>query len=208
MKFRIIALSCFVTLSSICLPAFSQVSDMSRFPVLRTNDWRTPDVDVPWSSPVVVKDEFEGNYLAVFDKNYRDNIWTGNKSGIISNWSRKYLRIYSYYSPNCKGLFCNRRTFILETTNVAIKVGTQIFRLEGKDGNFNLTEEVAYALKNAPPGETKIKLLFKGSGREIINDVGKGTVDAWKTVYQDAQRVNAGVPVKASVDSAQNIPTK
>jgi hypothetical protein len=84
MKLRVLALSCFVTLSGISLPAFSQVADMNRFPVLRTNDWRTPDVDAPWSSPVVVKDEFEGNYLAVFDKNYHDNFWTGDKSGVVS----------------------------------------------------------------------------------------------------------------------------
>ncbi len=88
-------------------------------------------MNVPWSQPVVVKDEFEGNYLAVFDKNYRDNIWTGDKSGVISNWSRKYLRIYSYYSPPCRGLFCTRQVLIHETSNITIKAGTQIFRLEG-----------------------------------------------------------------------------
>jgi hypothetical protein len=208
MKLKVLALSCFVALSSASSPVFSQVADISRFPVLRSNDWRTPDKGMPWSSPVVVKDEFEGDYLAVFDKNYNDNFWTGDKSGVISNWSRKYLRIYSYYSPSCSGLFCTRQTIINETTNVTVKAGTQIFRIEGKDGNFNLTEEIAYALKNAPPGETKIKLLFKGSGKEIINDIGKGTVDAWKVVYQDAQSTNADIPVKASGNSTQEILTK
>jgi hypothetical protein len=203
MKFKALVLSCFVALSSINLPALSQIPDISRFPVLRISDWRTPDVSIPWSEPVVINDEFEGNYLAVFDKNYHDDIWSGNKRGIISNWSRKYLRIYSYYSPRCRGLFCTRPIIINETDNVTIKAGNQIFRIEGQDGNFNLTDEVAYALKHAPPGQAKIKVLFKGSGREVVNDIGRGTVDAWKIVYQDAKKIDSNISIQAPNNNIQ-----
>jgi hypothetical protein len=158
--------------------------DVSAFPVLRINDWRT-ETNLPWSRPVVMVDEFEGNYLAVFDKNYQDNFWTGESSGIISNWSRKHIRIYSYYSKPCKGLFCQRVNVINQANRVSIKVRDKVFRLEGKSGNFNLTEDLAYALKTSPPERTRIKIMFEENGREVINDIGEGTVAAWKTVYYD-----------------------
>ncbi|PSB52441.1 hypothetical protein [Chamaesiphon polymorphus] len=159
--------------------------DISKFPLLRTNDWRT-ETNLPWSQPVVMVDEFEGNYLAVFDKNFQDSFWTGEKSGIVSNWSRKYLRIYSYYSRPCDGLFCQRVNIINQASHVTIKVRDNVFRLEGKAGNFNLTEALAYALKTSPSGRTRIKVMFEDYGREVINDIGEGTVQAWKTVYFDA----------------------
>jgi hypothetical protein len=159
--------------------------DTSKFPVLRTNDWRS-ERDLPWSQPVVMVDEFEGNYLAVFDKNFNDNFWTGEKSGLVSNWSRKYLRIYSYYSQPCDGLFCQRKNIINQASQVSIKMGGKVFKLEGKEGNFNLTEGLAYALKTSPAERTRIKVMFEGNGREVISDIGEGTVKAWKTVYHDA----------------------
>jgi hypothetical protein len=193
-KIKALALSCLVIVACITPPVLSQV-DTSKFPVLRISDWRTAN-DIPWSQPVVVMDEFEGSYLAVFDKNFQDNIWNGHKSGVVSNWSRKYLRIYAYSSPACRGLFCRREVNIQEASNVSIKLGDKIFKLEGKVGNFNLNEEVAYALKTAPPGRTRIKIMFEGSGNEVISDIGEGTVKAWQTVYQDAQEAPS-VPVPA-----------
>jgi hypothetical protein len=169
---------------NVAVPISPQI-DTSKLPLLRTNDWRA-ETNLPWSQPVVMADEFEGNYLAVFDKNFQDNFWTGEKSGIVSNWSRKYLRIYSYYSVPCKGIFCQRKNIINQASQVSIKVRDNVFRLEGKSGNFNLNEGLAYALKTAPSGRTRIKILFEENGREVINDIGEGTVQAWKTVYYDA----------------------
>src|SRR5687768_5601156 len=31
-------------------------------------DWRSPKAEIPWSEPVIVRDQFDGEYLAVFDK--------------------------------------------------------------------------------------------------------------------------------------------
>jgi hypothetical protein len=159
--------------------------DTSKFPLLRTNDWRA-ETNLPWSQPVLIADEFEGNYLAVFDKNFQDNFWTGEKSGIVSNWSRKYLRIYSYYSRPCEGIFCQRKNIISQANKVTIKVRDNVFRLEGKAGNFNIPEALAHALKTSPSGRTRIKVMFEDNGGEVINDIGEGTVQAWKTVYYDA----------------------
>jgi hypothetical protein len=172
------------TIDDSASPTPSQI-DTSKFPTLRTRDWRS-ESNLPWSEPVVVVDEFEGNYLAVFDKNFNDNFWTDEKSGIVSNWSRKHLRIYSYYSAPCRGLFCQRKYVVNQASNVSIKIRDEVFRLEGKAGNFNLPEALTYALKTSPPERTRIKIMFEDNGREVISDIGEGTVKAWKTVYYDA----------------------
>lgn len=185
MKLKILALSLIVVSAYISTPASAQI-DISKFPLLNASDWRTAE-RAPWSEPIVIKDEFDGNYLAVLDKNYNDNIWNGYKSGIISNWSRKYLRIYSYVSPPCRGYFCQRAVHIRESNRVSIKAGEKIFKLEGKNGVFTLNDEIAYALKTLDKKTTRIKVMFENSGDEIVNDIGEGTVRSWKTVYFDAQ---------------------
>ena len=159
---------------------------MSGLKQVNDGDWRNSNANVPWSTPVIVKDEFDGNYLAVFDKNYQPRLFTTTEDGIISNWSRKYLRIYAYHLQDCGRIFCQRRLTTREASYVEIKAGNQILRISGKNGNFPLTEEAAYALKNTPEGDTKIKLTFEGSGGAIVNNIGSGTVKAWKTVYNDA----------------------
>jgi hypothetical protein len=185
MRLKILALSLIVGSAYIAAPVSAQI-DISKFPLLNASDWRTAE-RAPWSEPIVVKDEFDGNYLAVLDKNFNDNFWNGYKSGIISNWSRKYLRIYSYVSPPCHGYFCQRQIHIRESNRVSIKAGEKIFKLEGKNGVFGLTDEIAYALKTLDTKTTRIKVMFENSGDEIVNDIGEGTVKAWKTVYFDAQ---------------------
>jgi hypothetical protein len=185
MKIKILALSLTIALAYVAAPAYAQL-DVSKFPLLNASDWRTAE-RVPWSEPIVIKDEFDGNYLAVLDKNYNDNIWTGYKSGIVSNWSRKYLRIYSYVSPPCRGYFCQRTVQIREGNRVSIKAGEKIFKLEGKNGVFTMNDEIAYALKTLNTQTTRIKLMFENSGDEIVSDIGAGTVRSWKTVYFDAQ---------------------
>jgi hypothetical protein len=162
--------------------------DFKNIPVIAGGDWRSESAKIPWSVPVLIRDDFDGDYLAVLDRNYQMNALSNYETGIISNWSGKFLRIYSYDTVKvCSFLTCTKKSVAARETNkVAIKAGSQIFRLEGKNGNFQLSSEIAAALKNAPPGDTKIKVQFEGSGVEVISDIGKGTVEAWKTVYQDA----------------------
>ncbi len=170
------------------------VFDYSEYPVVDVGDWRTPQADIEWSIPVIVRDDFDGDYLAVFDKNYQRNIWDNSEIGVVSNWSRNNLRIYAYDSvKTCPQFWCGRRYEIRETDKVAIKIGKEVFRMEGEDGNYPISEELAYALKTAPPGEAKIKISFEGQGNAAKNAIGKYTVSSWKTVYQDAQPVTTEV---------------
>lgn len=170
-------------------PISSEVNlDFTKYRVVNAGDWRSADANVPWSTPVIVRDDFDGDYLAVFDKNYQKNFFGESEHGIVSNWSRNQLRVFAYDSFKiCSGFFCNRKVEMRETETVAIKAGDEIFRLEGKDGNYPISEELAAALRDAPPGETKIKVKLEGRGESITSDIGKNTVAAWETVYQDAE---------------------
>jgi hypothetical protein len=174
--------------------------NVQNLPVISNTDWRSEKARIPWSTPVLVRDDFEGDYLAVLDRNYENDALSGFETGVITNWSRRKLRIYSYDTvKSCNVLFCKKRNVAgREAKKVAIKAGSQIFRLNGVDGNFELSENIAEALKNSPAGDTKIKIQFEESGVEIVSDIGKGTVEAWKTVYQDA----VGKPVAKSTAAA------
>jgi hypothetical protein len=179
---------CFLAVSVISGPALSQEAiDIGKIPTINNTDWRTPKFEAPWSTPVLVNDEFDGSYLTVFDKNFQRNMFTGEENGLISNWSRKTLRVYAYVQTACGGWFCTPPTVVQETSHVTIKTGGKVFRLSGKKGNYELTEKIAYALKTAPLEEIRIKVEFESSGIPVVSAIGKGTVASWKTVYQDAK---------------------
>jgi hypothetical protein len=155
-------------------------------PVLNKKDWRTTE-NVPWSRVVIVKDDFDGDYLAVLDKNYQRN-GTGSETGIISNWSQNYIRVFAYSLKRQCGLFnvvcreIDRKG--LETGALDVRVGEQVFNLSGKNGNYSISPELATALRNAPTGKAKIRVTLEGSGGTLTNDIGEKTVEAWKAVYK------------------------
>ncbi|BAU12527.1 hypothetical protein LEP3755_30570 [Leptolyngbya sp. NIES-3755] len=155
-------------------------------PVLNKKDWRTAE-DIPWSKIVIVKDDFDGDYVAVFDKNYQKDS-TGSEAGIISNWSQNQIRVYAYGIRRQCGLFnlvCKElERKDLETGDLSIRVGEQVFKLVGKNGNYPMNPELATALRNAPSGKAKIRVTLEGSGSTITNDIGEKTVEAWKIVYK------------------------
>lgn len=157
------------------------------FPVLNSDDWRR-EPRIPWSVPVVVKDPFDGEYLAVFDRNYRDG------AGVLTNWSRNCIRtvVYEnipYYSgyfgifPYSNGPFGRVLSITAEAKTLEIKLGNRIFQLNGKDGNFAVDNELATALRDAPSGKAIIRITLEGSGASIVSDIGEKTVKAWKSLY-------------------------
>jgi hypothetical protein len=148
------------------------------------NDWRSGQ-NVPWSTPTYVKDAFDGDYLAVFDKNFSGNtFFEGSESGVISNWSRRSIRIYAYKAVAIRGFFTSSTVSnVLETKLLEIKLGDRIFRLQGEDGNYTVSDELAKALASAPEEVIKTRIMLKGSGQTIVNDIGIDTVRSWRTVY-------------------------
>lgn len=159
----------------------------TQFEVISDNDWRSTNPDIPWSEPVIVRDDFTGDYLAVFDRNFVDRRFT--EEGVISNWSREYIRIFVYYKQRRCGaipVFCNTlNTEMFEANRLEVKIDEQVFAIEGEDGNFPVSEELATALANAPSGEARIRIRLEGSGALITNDIGEDTVSAWRSVYSN-----------------------
>lgn len=157
------------------------------FPVLNTDDWRR-DSKIPWSVPVIVKDPFDGEYLTVFDHNFRYG------SGVITNWSRNCIRTVVYQNiryyggyfgsiPYYDGFSGGIQTITAQAKTLEIKLGDQIFQLKGEDGNFPVDNKLAAALRDAPPGKAIIRITLEGSGASIVSDIGTKTVKAWKSVY-------------------------
>jgi hypothetical protein len=67
-------------------------------------------------------------------------------------------------------------------TELLIKIGGQVFRLEGQNGNFPVSDRLAEALENSPIRNVSIRLVAE-SGEAVDSEIGKGTVKAWKTIY-------------------------
>ncbi|MBD2778866.1 hypothetical protein ICL16_44190 [Iningainema sp. BLCCT55] len=153
------------------------------------------DIDVPWSKPVRIEDSFEGNYLGIFDRHtFRsDFLDTNARVEVISLWSRNSIRfLLAYRDRNCSlgyGLYpynigsgCAASKNTLKITNLYIKLGEQVFRLDGNNSTFKVSDELAAALKNSSPNNVNIRLVAE-SGEALDSEIGKGTVAAWKTIY-------------------------
>lgn len=174
-------------------PASNSTDSVRRDPatnlpvVTLDGDWRSSKLDIPWSQLVLVRDQFEGDYLAVFDKNYSgNNFLSGSESGVVTKWTRGQIGIFAYKkAKSCGFLTCRNVSDASVVGNtLEIKVGEQIFRLEGEDGTFVITDELAAALKSATPGQIMMRITLAGSGLTITNEIGEGTVQALRQVYQ------------------------
>ncbi len=188
MNVKAIAFLSLLAISTLSAPAFGQTAevDVSKIPTMRIKDWRNPSTfSPPWSTPVLVNDDFDGTYLAVFDRNFQiDGGFMGmggtGEHGFASNWSAKMVRAY-YYTKTSGG------NTIREVSSLSIKVGNKIYKLKGQKGNFAVTPELAYALKTAPLDVAMIRAEFADSGLPYSSDIGTGTVTAWRTIYQQAK---------------------
>lgn len=157
----------------------------NNFPVLNEEDWRSYDFDdIPWSEPVIVKDDFDGDQLAVVDRNTTGSMfWFSRESGIVSMWAQRQIRVY-YYLREEESLLGDKWT-IQEAESLNVKIGDEVFRLTGSNGNFPVEDDLANALANAPEEKAKIKITFEESGEDVVNDIGVETVRAWSVVYGD-----------------------
>jgi hypothetical protein len=152
-------------------------------------------LNVPWSRPVKVVDPFEGDYLAVFDRNYfyRRFLNQSTKTEVVSLWSRKSIRLlladrdrncfsgYAFY-PSSLGSSCEASNNTREIIQLSIKVGEQVFQLEGQNSIFIVSDELALALENSPVDNVNIRLVTR-SRETVDSEIGKGTVKAWKDIY-------------------------
>lgn len=204
-KLRIVELSltslALVTTTGVCMPPSALAQDRhisakasKELPVVRSTAL-APGIDVPWSQPVKIIDPFEGEYVGIFDKNYfyQRLLNTNVKVQVVSLWQRESVRFLLAYSDrDCYsghdffysriGRDCLGTNAALQLTNLWLKIGDRVFRLEGQDSRFQVNRELATALKNAPGENISIRLETE-SGEAVDSEIGKGTVQAWKAIY-------------------------
>ena len=174
--------------------------DDSEFPVVNTQKWRKGKFKFPWSKVVMVEDDFEGNYVAVLDREKISNKFIGTSSGIVSEWSNKNIKVnfYTYAQDGVTNLFSGKNVNVIPAQSISLKIGEEIFELTGNNGTFPITEEIISAAKNASAGEVKIKVIpTNGSGNDLLSaaynlketvfEIKEETIDAWKIVYDNSQ---------------------
>lgn len=163
-------------------------------PVVRSTALGT-NIDVPWSQPVRIVDPFEGEGVGIFDKNYfyKRLLNTNARVQVISLWQPDSIRLLLAYSdrdclsghtfyPTLIGRECLVSNAGLQVANLSIKIGDRVFRLEGQNNKFLVSNELARALKTSPTGNVKIRLVTE-SGATVDSEIGKGTVQSWKAIY-------------------------
>jgi hypothetical protein len=150
-------------------------------------DWRVPNLDVPWSEAIIFRDPFDGGTATVFDRNFSgDSYWGGSQTGVMTKWTLKTIGVFAYKKTrSCGFLTCrdSADTSVVGKT-LEIKISEKIFRLEGEDGLFPVSEELGKALANAPVGQALIRVNLAGTGASSTNPIGEKTVQAWKRIYQ------------------------
>lgn len=166
-------------------------------PVVRSAALGTSS-NLPWSKPVRVTDPFEGNFVAVFDRNffYKEILNTNARVEVQSIWSRQSIRFLltasdrdclrgHIYSSTLSGFNCSELIGSKNIIELFVKVGEQVFRVPGQNSTFPVNNELANALQNAPIENIGIRLVTE-SGGTVDSEIGKETVKAWKTVYTNA----------------------
>ncbi|NEQ42324.1 MAG: hypothetical protein F6K00_01690 [Leptolyngbya sp. SIOISBB] len=151
------------------------------------------DSDLPWSEIVQINDPFEGSFVGVFDRHsfFGRLLNTSVRVEVQSLWTRDYIRVLSIVrdrdclsqpagvaiSPRCSE-FNNARNI----TRLLIKIEDDVIEMTGQGSTFSVSDRVAAALQSAPDEVIKIRLISE-NGETIDSEIGKGTVEAWKTIY-------------------------
>ncbi|BDI14626.1 hypothetical protein ANSO36C_04280 [Nostoc cf. commune SO-36] len=155
----------------------------------------SPDMDVPWSKPVKIVDPFEGEFLAVFDRNsLGGNLHRESSKQVISLWTPSSIRVLvtlnssqarsSFYTAGNVSFRPDFLRFVTtkKVDKLLLKVREKVFQLDGSTGTFAVSQELATALKNAPDQNLTIRLILEG-GQSVDSEIGKATVKAWRNIY-------------------------
>jgi hypothetical protein len=149
-------------------------------PVVEGSVWRRGG-GLPWSEPVIIQDEFEGDYLAVLDHDY--SIYgLSYEKGIITNWSRDRLQVLIYEGENA----ATSSYQTLEVASVELTLNQQVFHLKGRLNQFPLPEAVVQSL-GSPPTTSPTISYRNADGDVVTHVIGEGTVNVWPLIYSDVQ---------------------
>jgi hypothetical protein len=166
----------------------------SNYPIVESAQLDT-DLNVPWSQPVRIQDPFEGEFVGIFDRHYFYSriLNTSARVEVVSLWSPDTVRFLLAYSDrDCHygstfyhstiNTDCLTSNAALKITNVYLKLGEEVFRLEGNNSTFQVEDKLATALKNSPTENINIRLVVE-NGETIDSKIGQETVKAWQSIY-------------------------
>ena len=147
-------------------------------------DWRTQGLDsdeFPLSEPLIIENPIKGETLAVFDRNYNKTF------RVASFFGRSEIRISE--QSILQGRLGGRSTIgSNDVTSLGLLTNDGSYVVvNGCDGVFDVNKTVANALADYPiiNGKAFIMISSYGSTGLRINEIGKETVKAWKTVYKN-----------------------
>lgn len=148
----------------------------TNLPIVRGTTWRSGN-DIPWSVPVLVRDDFEGEYKAVFDKS----------SGLITNWSQQFMEVFLYDKQ--QGDIFNVNAFDLQ-------LGPQTFKLQGSQNRFAISGDLSKALREAPAIKPVLTFTIQRSKKKpksIQRTLDLKTVQAWKNLYVEEATTTSSI---------------
>ena len=174
---------------SIAVAEMSLADKYEDLEIIYTQDLLNGDLDMPWSELIIAEDDFEGDYLAVLDRE-KVKGHGGFQKGAFSEWSKGKVKVY-YYS-SVKGMFGGGNSFISPAKTMMLKIGDSKFSLQGDSGTFEITPDIVNAIKANPNSVPKVKITPKDEGgfagfSEMVYEIGEDTVDAWQYIYQDKE---------------------
>ncbi|MGB8699414.1 MAG: hypothetical protein WCD18_08370 [Thermosynechococcaceae cyanobacterium] len=144
-----------------------------KYPVVDGSVWQTGE-DIPRFEPVWIKDEFDGNYVAVIDRNQKTG-WTSYKT-LVSKWSAHALQVV--ITKRSDGRF-----LMFTSSPLTLKIGPQTFMLEGTENSFPISSDLARVLADPPSGEATLSYRDL-KGNLVTHNLNPKTVQSWKAIYK------------------------
>jgi hypothetical protein len=137
-------------------------------PLVNGATWRTRQ-NIPWSRMALVRDEFDGEYQAVFAKD----------GAFASNWSRNFVDVV------VSKQFLTVQT-IHSVPALQITAGGQTLNLSGEHNRFPIDDQAARFLFNAgnnPSAKPTVSYFVSKNGKATYN-IDSTTAKLWATLYR------------------------
>jgi hypothetical protein len=189
-------------------PAPRPIDPVTGYPIVNGDTWMT-EPDVPWSTLVVVQSAQGDSAVAVLDRFYEEGFAADFRNpGIASQWQRDRLEVYGYglWQTCYFAVVCDVEHPIYPVTGALLKVGDRVFPLRGKQTYFAISDQVAWALKTAPPQQVWLQVAIAGGSNYATRPIGAATIAAWASLYQDAEPPGVAALPEANLGPMVRLP--
>jgi hypothetical protein len=131
--------------------------------------------DPPWSTPVILRDAFMNQEVAIVADHYYEMDFKGvsvHQVGVVSQWGQRGLKVGAYWM--------NRAGSVPKTVNsLVVKVGDEIFSLSESSGAFAVTASLATALMQSSDVQIRITT---NNGQMFTIPIGNKTIESWRSI--------------------------